>query len=43
MESRVMSPKLHIKIFGININAEGAIAIGATVVLVLAILAFNRF
>lgn len=38
-----MSPKLHIKIFGITINAEGVVAIGAALVLVLAILASYRF
>jgi hypothetical protein len=44
MENHVMSDptKLQIKIFGISINAEGAIGIGAAVFIVLAILISNR-
>jgi hypothetical protein len=43
MESCVMSPKLHIKIFGISISAEGVAGIVATVLIVASILLFYRF
>jgi hypothetical protein len=42
MESCVM-PKLHIKIFGISISAEGVVGIVATVLIVAGILLFNKF
>jgi hypothetical protein len=45
MESYAMSepPKLHVKIFGLSVSAEGALAIGAALVIVFAVLAFYRF
>lgn len=45
MESYVMSErsKLHVKIFGLCINAEGGLAICVAAVIVLAVLAFYRF
>ena len=38
-----MRHKLQISFWGISINAEGLAAIGAALVLVLAVLAFYRF
>lgn len=38
-----MRHKLQVSFWGININAEGVVAIGAALVLVLAVLAFHRF
>jgi hypothetical protein len=35
--------KLHVKIWGVSVNAEGALAIGAALFIVLAVLAFYRF
>jgi hypothetical protein len=36
-------PKLRVTIWGISVNAEGALAIGAAFVIVMAALAFYRF
>jgi hypothetical protein len=36
-------PKLHVKIWGVSVNAEGALAIGAALIIVMSILAFYRF
>jgi hypothetical protein len=45
MKSCVMSgpPKLHVTIWGIRVNAEGALAIGAAFIIVMSVLAFYRF
>jgi hypothetical protein len=36
-------PKLHVTIWGISVNAEGALAVGAAFVIVMAVLALYRF
>jgi hypothetical protein len=36
-------PKLHVTIWGISVNAEGALAIGAAFIIVMSVLAFYRF
>ena len=36
-------PKLHVKIWGVSIGAEGAWAVGAALIIVLAILVLYRF
>jgi hypothetical protein len=38
-----MRHKLQVSFWGISINAEGIVAIAAALVVVLALLAFNRF
>jgi hypothetical protein len=38
-----MRHKLQVTFWGLSINAEGVVAIGAALVLVLAVLAFYRF
>jgi hypothetical protein len=38
-----MPPKLHIKIFGVTISAEGVVGIVATVIIVGGLLLFSRF
>jgi hypothetical protein len=38
----VPTPKLQIKFFALNINAEGVLAIGAAIVIFLAVLASYR-
>jgi len=45
MENHAMSgpPKLHIKLLGMSVSAEGALAIGAALMIVFAVLAFYRF
>ena len=43
MESRVMSSKLEVKLFGASISAEGLTAIIAAVVIVILILVFYHF
>jgi len=41
-DSAVRDPKLQIKFIGLTINAEGVIAIGAAIVIFLAVLASYR-
>jgi hypothetical protein len=36
-------PELHIKIFGLSVSAEGALAIGAALLIVFGFLGFCRF
>jgi hypothetical protein len=45
MESRAMSedPRLRFEMWGVRLNAEGAVAICAALVLVIVVLAFSRF
>jgi hypothetical protein len=45
MESCVMPkpPKLHVTFWGVTVNAEGALAIGAAFLIIMSLLAFYRF
>ncbi|WP_283814784.1 hypothetical protein [Bradyrhizobium aeschynomenes] len=36
-------PELHVKFLGLSLSAKGAMAIGAAMVIVLAVLGFYRF
>lgn len=36
-------PELHVKILGMSVSAKGALAIGAALVIVFAVLGFYRF
>jgi hypothetical protein len=36
-------PRLHVTIWGISVNAEGALAIGAALIIIMSVLAFYRF
>jgi hypothetical protein len=36
-------PKLHVKIWGVSVSAEGALAIGAACLIVVAVIACYRF
>jgi hypothetical protein len=36
-------PRLHVTIWGVSVNAEGVVAIGAALLIVFAVLAFYRF
>jgi hypothetical protein len=36
-------PKLHVSIWGISVSAEGALAIGAALIIVISVLASYRF
>jgi hypothetical protein len=36
-------PKLHVTFWGISVSAEGALAIGAALIIVMSVLALYRF
>lgn len=43
MESLVMRNRLHVSFWGLNLTAEGIVAIGAALLIVVAVLAVYRF